>query len=97
MTPLTLLKRPSGFAPIAMSLLALSILILYVVTQGTAPQSDEGAAAHVWQILMAAQVPIVSFFALRWGPPAPRQAVLVLATQLVAASAAMAPVFLLHW
>jgi hypothetical protein len=46
---------------------------------------------------MAGQVPIVLFFAIRWLPKAPRQAVAVLGLQVGAALAAMAPVFLLHW
>lgn len=55
------------------------------------------AAAHLWQLLMAGQVPIVAFFAIKWAPQSPRQAVPILALQIGAALAAMAPVFLLHW
>jgi hypothetical protein len=46
---------------------------------------------------MAAQLPIVLYFAVKWLPHSPRQAVPILALQLGAALAAMAPVFLLHW
>jgi hypothetical protein len=45
---------------------------LFVVLHGTAPQADEGAAAHVWQ-LMAGQIPFVMFFTIRWVQQAPRQ------------------------
>jgi len=81
----------------AMSFCALSTVLMVVALHGTAPQADEGAAAHIWQLLMAAQAPIVFYFAIRWVPQSPRQAVLVLALQVGAALAAMAPVFLLHW
>jgi hypothetical protein len=44
---------------------------------------------------MAGQIPIIAIFALGWLPRAPRQAMLVLALQLIAGLAAAAPVFLL--
>jgi len=91
------LKRPSAFLPVTMSLAALATVLMYVVLHGTAPQADEGAAAHIWQLLMAAQAPIVLFFAVKWLPRSPRQALPVLGLQVGAALAAMAPVFLLHW
>jgi hypothetical protein len=92
-----MLERPSAFLPVVMSLSALATVLLSVAVHGTAPQRDEGAAAHIWQLLMAGQVPIVLFFAIRWLPKAPRQAAAVLGLQVGAALAAMAPVFLLHW
>jgi len=33
---------------------------------GGGAEADEGAVAHLWQILMAAQVPVLLFFALKW-------------------------------
>ena len=93
----TLLRFPSAFLPVAMSLGALAIVLIYLVMHGPAPQPDETAAAHLWQLLMAAQVPIVLVFAFKWLPRSPREAAPVLVLQLVAALAAMAPVFLLHW
>jgi hypothetical protein len=96
-TGLVLLKHPSAFLPVAMSLSALGTLLGFLAFHGPAPQPDEGAAAHIWQFLMAAQVPIIIFFAVKWVPPSPRQAVPILALQTGAALAAMAPVFLLRW
>lgn len=80
-----------------MSLGALATVVIYLVVHGSAPQPDEGAAAHIWQLLMAVQIPIVLFFAFHWVPRSPRRAVPILALQLAAALAAAAPVFLLHW
>jgi hypothetical protein len=61
------------------------------------PQADEGAAAHVFQLLLVVQLPIVAFFAIKWLPRDPRHALYVLALQAAAGLAALAPVFLLHW
>ena len=97
MKPLTILKHPSAFLPVAMSLGALATVLIVVALHGTAPQADEGAAAHIWQLLMVAQAPIVLFFAIKWVPQSPRHAVPILVLQVGAALAAMAPVFLLHW
>jgi hypothetical protein len=94
---MSILKYPSAFLPVAMSLAALATVLVFITLHGTAPQADEGAAAHIWQLLMVAQAPIVLFFALKWVPRSPKQAVPILALQVVAALAAMAPVFLLHW
>ncbi len=92
-----LMKSPSAFLPLAMSLAALATIAVFIYLHGTARQADEGTAAHIWQILMAAQVPIVLVFAFKWLPHSPRQAVPILALQVGAALAAMAPVYLLHW
>jgi hypothetical protein len=92
-----MLRYPSAFLPIAMSIGALAIVFLFLVIHGPAPQQDEGAAAHIWQLLMAAQAPIVLFFSIKWIPRTPRHALPVLVLQLGAALAAMAPIFLLRW
>ena len=44
---------------------------------------------------MAAQPPAILYFALRWLPRAPREALPILAMQIAAMLAALAPVFLL--
>lgn len=93
----SMLRHPSAFLPLLMSLGALATIAVFVSLRGTAPQQDEGTAAHLWQILMAAQAPIILFFALKWVPRAPRQALPIVALQIAAAIAAMAPVFMLHW
>ena len=94
---MALLKHPSAFLPVLMSLGALATILAYLALHGSAPQADEGTAAHIWQLLMAGQVPIVVFFAIKWMPESPRRAVPILAIQAAAALAAMAPVLLLHW
>jgi len=89
-------RKPSALLPLAMSLAALAVVLVHVAMFGTAREADEGAAAHVWQILMAGQLPVVAFFAFKWLPRTPARALLVLALQAVAVLAAVAPVYLLN-
>jgi len=86
-------RRPSALIPLAMSLTALAIVMGHIAMYGHAREADEGAAAHLWQILMAGQLPVLAFFAIKWLRRAPRQALEVLALQAGAVLASMAPVF----
>ncbi len=95
MGSLRMMKRPSAFLPVAMSLAALAVVLGHVALFGTAREADEGAAAHIFQLLMAAQVPILAFFAIKWLPRTPREALPILALQAGAVLAALAPVFFL--
>lgn len=97
MSRLAMLKHPSAFLPVAMSLGAFVTVLAFLVSHGPAPQADEGAAAHIWQLLMAAQIPVVLFFAAKWLRRSPRQAAPVLILQLGAAAVALTPVYLLGW
>jgi hypothetical protein len=97
MTFSTMMKHPSAFLPLAMSSAAVVTVLVHVARFGAAPQADEGTAAHIWQLLMIAQVPIVAFFAIKWLPESPRPALYVLTLQAVAVLAALAPVFLFKW
>jgi len=90
------LKRPSALIPLAMSFAALAVVLGHIAVSGTAREPDEGAAAHVWQLLMAGQIPFIAFFAITWLPRDPGPALLVLGLQLAAGLAAAAPVFLLR-
>lgn len=92
----SILMRPSAIFPLAMSLAALALVIVHVSLYGAAPQTDEGAAAHVWQLLMAGQLPLLAFFAVKWLPRAPRPAAGVLALQVMAAISSLATVRLLN-
>ena len=62
---------------------------------GAAREADEGATAHIFQLLLLVQLPIVAFFAIKWLRRFPRQSLLVLALQAAAGLAALAPVFFL--
>ncbi len=90
---LTVVKHPSAFLPVAMSLAALALVVGYIAMFGAVREPDEGAIAHLWQLLMAAQMPFIALFAFKWLPRAPRAALQVLALQAAAAIAALAPVY----
>ena len=91
----TLVKQPTAFLPMAMSLTALAIVLGSLAIKGVVHQADEGTEAHLWQLLMAGQLPVLLFFAIKWLPRAPKQTLYVLALQAGAALASMAPVFFL--
>ncbi|MDQ6661607.1 MAG: hypothetical protein M3Z24_11655 [Chloroflexota bacterium] len=91
----SLIRQPSAFLPVAMSLVALALVLGHVALFGVVHEADEGTVAHIWQILMAVQVPIMAFFAIKYLPQKPKQVLLVLALQIVAALTACAPVFFL--
>ena len=91
------LKHPSAFLPLVMSLIAIAVILIHIARFGPAPQPDEGTSAHLWQLLMALQLPIIVFFAIRWLPRSPRSSLLVLFLQVTGGLAALAPVYFLHW
>jgi len=89
------IKQFSAWLPLTMSLTALATVLGHVILFGAVRETDEGTAAHIFQLLMIAQVPLVAVFAIRWLPRAPRPALRILGLQAGAALAALAPVFLL--
>jgi hypothetical protein len=84
-----------------MSLTALTMLLVAIAVglaahNPIAHEKDEGSIAHIFQILMTVQLPIVAFFAFKWLPRAPRQTLPVLALQAAAWLASCAPVYFLN-
>jgi hypothetical protein len=90
-----MMKYPSAFVPMAMSLTALALVLGYVARYGAVREPDEGAIAHIWQLLMALQVPVIAFFAIKWVRRAPRQTLPVLALQAGAALVSLSAVLFL--
>lgn len=93
----SIIKEPVALVPLAMSLTGLALVVFKVLgdlaTHGAViHEADEGIAAHLWQLLMAGQVPVVAFFAIKWMRRAPWQTVCVLALQTGAALACVAAV-----
>jgi hypothetical protein len=87
--------KPSAFIPMLMSVAALTLLLGGIAAGVVVREDDEGAIAHIWQLLMVGQLPLLTYFVIRWLPRVPRQALYVLALQIGAALAAMAPVYFL--
>jgi len=90
------IRQPSAWIPISMSLCALALVAGHISIYGVTREADEGTAAHLWQLLMAGQAPVVLYFAVKWLPRGPGQALRVLALQFVAGLAACAPVYWFH-
>jgi hypothetical protein len=97
----TMMKRPSAYLPVAMSLTSL-VVVLAAVAYGVSHAGhvvrdpDEGAVAHIFQLLMTVQWPITLFFLVKWLRRAPKQTLGVLAVQAGAWLAGCAPVYFLH-
>lgn len=90
----SMVKKPSAWVPIAVSLTVLAIMLIHFAVSGIpVRETDEGTAAHLFQIWLGLEVLMVGFFAIKWLPQRPKQALAVLTMQIVAALAACAPVF----
>ena len=96
MTFTSMLKRPSAYLPLALSLCALTLVLVATQLFGAGHEPNEGTPAHLFQLLMMIQAPIILFFAVRWLPRDAQQASRVLALQIAAALAALAPVYIMH-
>jgi len=82
------------FPPIA-SLAALTLVLGHFALYGKPHEADEGAAAHLFQLLMLTQLPVLAFFALTRLPVAPLPALKVLVVDVALALAAFASVYFL--
>jgi hypothetical protein len=92
----SMIKLPSAYIPVAMAAAALALVLFSVAIFGVTREADEGATAHLWQLLIAGQLPVIAFFAIKWVPRTPRSALAVLALQTVVFLAALAPVYILE-
>lgn len=92
--PYTLFRNASAAIPLGMSAGAFIMVLIHVVAIGADPAADEGTAAKLFQILLAGQAPFVAFFAAKWLPRMPSEAMFVIAAQAAAALIALAPVVL---
>ena len=78
-----------------MSFVAIVIVYGHAAMFGIDHETDEGTPAHIFQMLIVAQVPLVGYFAIRWLPDSPKQAAQILALQAGAVLVAFAGVFFL--
>jgi len=72
------IKQASALLPLAMSLAALILVLGHAEVYGVVHEADEGAAAHIWQILMAGQLPFVAYFMFKWLVRRPKESLLAL-------------------
>lgn len=97
-------RATSAWVPVALAGAAVALLAGSLLTGPHAPnvvvengvaREDEGAVAHVWQLLMLLQVPCVLFFAAWWLPKDPKRALAMLGIQGFAFVVAALPVWAL--
>ena len=90
----SLIKKPSAWIPVALSLAVLAVMLIHIITVGAPTrQPDEGTGAHLFQIWLILEVLMVAFFAIRWFPQKPKQAFVILVIQIIAILLACAPVY----
>ena len=86
------LNRAAALLPLLLSALAFALVVANVAA-GVSPQPDEDASAHLWQLLMVAQLPLIVLFLAtadwRRGGPA-----LLVGLQLCGIALACLPVWL---
>jgi hypothetical protein len=90
----SLFRNPSAVIPLFMSAVALTTVLIHMLNTGGESATHEGAAAHVFQLLFVGQAPFVAFFAMKWLPRMPSEAMYVMAVQAAAALVALSPVVL---
>ncbi|OGD32483.1 hypothetical protein A3C91_02530 [Candidatus Azambacteria bacterium RIFCSPHIGHO2_02_FULL_52_12] len=89
----SLLKKPSAWIPIAIPLIFFAYLVIYVTAFGIVREEDEGIGAHLFQLWLVLEPLAVGFFAVTWLSRAPKQALFILALQIVAALLPISVVF----
>jgi hypothetical protein len=88
-----LINHPLALTPLFMSLSALVIVIAHVAIFGQSKGGNEGATAQAFQVLIAGQTPLVAYFAVKYLPRSPGQALGVITLQIIATLPAFAAVY----
>ncbi len=96
-TMASLIKLPSAWMPIAASVAMLAFILIMLAVSGapTTPAEDEGVGAHIFQLWLVYEFFAILFFSAKWIPRQPKPAMMILAIQIIAVSAACAPVRIL--
>jgi hypothetical protein len=87
-----MIRRPLAWIPVGMSLAILAMVLTTIGISGAVRQEDEGTQAHIFQLWLVLEVVLVTVFAVEWVPRRPKQALVVLAIQILCVLAACAPV-----
>ncbi len=79
-----LLRRPLAWIPLSLPVSMIAMLGYYLLLSNgqIVRESDEGTAAHLFQLWIPLQAVLVAWFALVWFPRAPRTAGIILALQI---------------
>jgi len=90
----SIIKKPSAWIPIVIPLIFFAYLVIYITIFGIVREEDEGTGAHLFQLWLVLEPLMVGFFAIKWLPSARKQALLILALQIVAA---LLPIFVVFF
>jgi hypothetical protein len=90
------IHRLTMVAPIMLSLAALALALAAVRFGWERGAHDEGAVAHTWQLLMAAQAPLIALFLVTADARQFRREITWLAVLAAAFVLALAPVAILR-
>lgn len=88
-----LIKKPSAWIPIIIPLSFFMYLVIFISIFGIVRGEDEGTGAHLFQLWLALEPFMVGYFAIKWLPRNPKQALKILALQVVAALLPVSVVF----
>ncbi len=90
------INRVCAVGPVALSILAFGLALIGGISGFAQPAHDEGAAAHVFQLLIVAEAPFIFgyFFSANWEHL--RRVALTAGLDLAALALAFAPVFYYH-
>ena len=88
----SMLRQLSALVPLAMSLAALLLVVYQWIASPSPHPADAGAGGNAVQLLILGQAPFIAWFAAKWMPREPGDALLILALQAAAAVAALVPV-----
>ena len=92
-----ILKKPSAWIPLVMSASALLLVVGYMGLFGVQKSSgDESSVARLFQLLLAGQLPIIGYFAVKWFPKHQKEAVQIVVIQILVALVPFVTVMLLE-
>jgi len=91
----SIIKKPSAWIPIVIPLAFVAYIVIYISIFGIAQEEDEGIGAHLFQLWLVLEPFMLGYFAFKWWPRVPKQALIILALQIVAALLPIAVVFYL--
>ena len=93
--PHLFLHKPSAGLPVVMSVLAILPVLGHATLFGSGHETDEGAAAHIFQLLMMLQLPLIGVFCWKWLRRTQRQSLAIIALQLLCWLAAALSAYML--
>ncbi len=93
----SIIKNPSAWIPIAIPLIFFVYALIYTILFGIpVREADEGVGAHLFQLWLVLEPLMIGFFVIKWFPRAQKEALIILALQIIAALLPISIVFSLN-